>query len=65
TAMCQTCLELERYLQTEPKRLSEIFDEELDCLLMPNFMQGGDSDEELMDPLLPSLPDQPSRPLSC
>ncbi|KAF3843292.1 hypothetical protein F7725_002141 [Dissostichus mawsoni] len=58
----QTCLELERYLQTEPKRLSEIFDEELDCLLMPNFMQGGDSDEELMDPLLPSLPDQPSPP---
>ena len=25
-------------------------------------MQGGDSDEELMDPLLPSLPDQPSPP---
>uniref|UniRef100_A0A8P4K7T9 Krueppel-like factor 7 n=1 Tax=Dicentrarchus labrax TaxID=13489 RepID=A0A8P4K7T9_DICLA len=56
----QTCLELERYLQTEPKRLSELFDEELDCLLTPAFMQGGDSDEDLMDPLLPSLPDQPS-----
>lgn len=25
-------------------------------------MQGGDSDEDLMDPLLPSLPDQPSPP---
>uniref|UniRef100_A0A3B5MM07 Kruppel like factor 7b n=1 Tax=Xiphophorus couchianus TaxID=32473 RepID=A0A3B5MM07_9TELE len=37
-----TCLELERYLQTEPKRLSD--------------------DEDLMDPLLPSLPDQPSPP---
>uniref|UniRef100_A0A4W6DIE7 Krueppel-like factor 7 n=1 Tax=Lates calcarifer TaxID=8187 RepID=A0A4W6DIE7_LATCA len=58
----QTCLELERYLQTEPKRLSELFDEELDCLLTPAFMQGGDSDEDLMDPLLPSLPDQPSPP---
>ncbi|XP_043988815.1 Krueppel-like factor 7b isoform X1 [Gambusia affinis] len=57
-----TCLELERYLQTEPKRLSELFDEELDCLLTPAFMQGGDSDEDLMDPLLPSLPDQPSPP---
>uniref|UniRef100_A0A3B5MKA2 Kruppel like factor 7b n=1 Tax=Xiphophorus couchianus TaxID=32473 RepID=A0A3B5MKA2_9TELE len=42
-----TCLELERYLQTEPKRLSELFDED---------------DEDLMDPLLPSLPDQPSPP---
>uniref|UniRef100_A0A8C7Q978 Kruppel like factor 7b n=1 Tax=Oncorhynchus mykiss TaxID=8022 RepID=A0A8C7Q978_ONCMY len=58
----QTCLELERYLQTEPKRLSELFDEELDCLLTPTFMQGADSDEDLMDPLLPSLPDQPSPP---
>ncbi|KAK5605704.1 Krueppel-like factor 7 [Crenichthys baileyi] len=62
TAVCQTCLELERYLQTEPKRLSELFDEELDCLLTPAFMQGGDSDEDMMDPLLPSLPDQPSPP---
>uniref|UniRef100_G3NBR5 Kruppel like factor 7b n=1 Tax=Gasterosteus aculeatus aculeatus TaxID=481459 RepID=G3NBR5_GASAC len=58
----QTCLELERYLQTEPKRLSELFDEELDGLLTPTFMQGGDSDEDLMDPLLPSLSDQPSPP---
>uniref|UniRef100_A0A8C2KWW2 Kruppel-like factor 7b n=1 Tax=Cyprinus carpio TaxID=7962 RepID=A0A8C2KWW2_CYPCA len=57
----QTCLELERYLQTEPKRLSEIFDEELDCLLTPAFMKG-DSDEDLMDPLLPSLSDEPSPP---
>ncbi|TNN72579.1 Krueppel-like factor 7 [Liparis tanakae] len=57
-----TCLELERYLQTEPKRLSDLFDEELDVLLTPSFMQGGDSDEDLMDPLLPGLPDQPSPP---
>lgn len=52
---------MERYLQTEPKRLSELFVEELDCLLTPAFMQGSDSDD-LMDPLLPSLPDQPSPP---
>ncbi|KAA0715740.1 Krueppel-like factor 7 [Triplophysa tibetana] len=57
----QTCLELERYLQTEPKRLSELFDEELDCLLTPGFMKG-DSDEDLMDPLLPSLCDEASPP---
>ncbi|XP_026999352.1 Krueppel-like factor 7b isoform X2 [Tachysurus fulvidraco] len=57
----QTCLELERYLQTEPKRLSDLFDDDLDCLLTPGFMKG-DSDEDLMDPLLPSLSDQPSPP---
>ncbi|XP_051566359.1 Krueppel-like factor 7 [Myxocyprinus asiaticus] len=57
----QTCLELERYLQTEPKRLSELFDEELDCLLTPALMKG-DSDEDLMDPLLPSLSDESSPP---
>ncbi|TRY97100.1 hypothetical protein DNTS_027288, partial [Danionella cerebrum] len=56
-----TCLELERYLQTEPKRLSELFDEELDCLLTPSFMKV-DSDEELMDPLLPSLSDDLNPP---
>ncbi|KAG7463942.1 hypothetical protein MATL_G00182000 [Megalops atlanticus] len=54
----QTCLELERYLQTEPKRLSELFDEELDCLLTPAFLKG-DGDDDLMDPLLPSLSPPP------
>nr|XP_046176254.1 Krueppel-like factor 7 isoform X1 [Oncorhynchus gorbuscha] len=58
----QTCLELERYLQTEPKRLSDLFDEELDCLLTPAYLKE-DSEEELLDPLLPSLPDPPSPPL--
>ncbi|XP_031661867.1 Krueppel-like factor 7 isoform X1 [Oncorhynchus kisutch] len=53
----RTCLELERYLQTEPKRLSELFDEELDCLLTPAFVEGADSD--LMDPLDPLLPSPP------
>ncbi|CAB1347022.1 unnamed protein product [Coregonus sp. 'balchen'] len=65
-SLLQTCLELERYLQTEPKRLSELFDEELDCLLTPAFMQGADSDLmdplDPLDPLLPNLPDQPSPP---
>uniref|UniRef100_A0A4W5L293 Kruppel like factor 7a n=1 Tax=Hucho hucho TaxID=62062 RepID=A0A4W5L293_9TELE len=61
--MCEsTCLELERYLQTEPKRLSDLFDEELDCLLTPAYLKE-DSEEELLDPLLPSLSDPPSPPL--
>ena len=55
----QTCLELERYLQTEPKRLSEIFDEELDSLLTTSFTKD-DSEEELSDPLLPGLAEPPS-----
>ncbi|XP_072301379.1 Krueppel-like factor 7b [Eucyclogobius newberryi] len=58
----QTCLELERYLQTEPKCLSELFEDDLDCLLTPAFMHGADSDEELLDPLLPSLQEPPSPP---
>ncbi|KAJ8255226.1 hypothetical protein GJAV_G00202520 [Gymnothorax javanicus] len=56
----QTCLELERYLQTEPKRLSELFDEELDCLLTPGFLKG-EGDDDLTDPLLPSI--SPPTPL--
>ncbi|KPP67906.1 Kruppel-like factor 7b-like [Scleropages formosus] len=55
----QTCLELERYLQTEPKRFSELFDEELDDLLTPAFMKA-DSEDELSDPLLPSLAERPT-----
>ncbi|XP_077393098.1 Krueppel-like factor 7 isoform X1 [Festucalex cinctus] len=55
----QTCLELERYLQTEPRRLSELLDEDLDRLLAPALTQGGDSDEELIDPLLAGFPVQP------
>ncbi|KAK7938557.1 hypothetical protein WMY93_001883 [Mugilogobius chulae] len=58
----QTCLELERYLQTEPKCLSELLEEDLDCLLTPAFMHAADSDEELLDPLLPSLQEPPSPP---
>uniref|UniRef100_A0A672RU78 Kruppel-like factor 7a n=1 Tax=Sinocyclocheilus grahami TaxID=75366 RepID=A0A672RU78_SINGR len=60
-ALHYTCLELERYLQTEPKRLSDLFDEELDGLLTPSFMKE-DADEDLLDPLLPSLNNPPSPP---
>lgn len=57
----QTCLELERYLQTEPKRLSELFDQDLDGLLTPAYLKE-DGDEELADSLLPSLPGLPEPP---
>ncbi|XP_062861451.1 Krueppel-like factor 7b [Trichomycterus rosablanca] len=56
-ALAMTCLELERYLQTEPKRLSDFFDEDLDCLLTTGFIKE-DSDDDMMDPLLPSLSNQ-------
>ncbi|MBN3278652.1 KLF7 factor, partial [Polyodon spathula] len=49
----QTCLELERYLQTEPKKFTDPFDEDLDCLLTPSFMK-----VEVEDHLL--LSEQPS-----
>uniref|UniRef100_A0A3P8T0Y4 Krueppel-like factor 7 n=1 Tax=Amphiprion percula TaxID=161767 RepID=A0A3P8T0Y4_AMPPE len=58
----QTCLELERYLQTEPKRLSELFDQDFDGLLTPAYLKE-DGEEELSDTLLPSLPTLPE-PLS-
>ncbi|KAF7230111.1 Krueppel-like factor 7a [Nothobranchius furzeri] len=60
----QTCLELERYLQTEPKRLSELFDQDLDGLLTPAYLKE-DGEEELTDTLilsLPNLPEPPSPP---
>ncbi|KAJ8415068.1 hypothetical protein AAFF_G00007660 [Aldrovandia affinis] len=55
----QTCLELERYLQTEPRRLSDFLEEELDCLLTPAFLNADSEEDDLADPLLPRLPDQP------
>uniref|UniRef100_A0A673C726 Kruppel-like factor 7a n=1 Tax=Sphaeramia orbicularis TaxID=375764 RepID=A0A673C726_9TELE len=57
----QTCLELERYLQTEPKRLSELFDQDLDGLLTPAYLKE-DGEEDLSDSLLPSLPILPEPP---
>lgn len=59
--LLQTCLELERYLQTEPKRLSELFDQDLDGLLTPAYLKD-DGEEELTDTLLPSLPSLPEPP---
>ncbi|OCT63873.1 Krueppel-like factor 7 [Xenopus laevis] len=38
----QTCLELERYLQTEPKKMSETFGEDLDCFLNTSIAQAAD-----------------------
>lgn len=49
---------MERYLQTEPKRLSELFDQDLDGLLTPAYIKE-DGDDELTDALLPSLPSLP------
>ncbi|XP_061686736.1 Krueppel-like factor 7 [Syngnathoides biaculeatus] len=62
----QTCLELERYLQTEPKRLSELFDHDLDGLLTPAYLKD-DGEEDLADVLLPSInePRSPSRVILC
>ncbi|XP_061745211.1 Krueppel-like factor 7 [Nerophis ophidion] len=54
----QTCLELERYLQTEPKRLSELFDQDLDGLLTPAYLKE-DGEEELAD-VLPGPPSPPT-----
>nr|XP_033800965.1 Krueppel-like factor 7 isoform X1 [Geotrypetes seraphini] len=48
----QTCLELERYLQTEPKKISETFGEELDCFLNASLAQGMDSSFRRLDPIL-------------
>ncbi|MGH0132546.1 UNVERIFIED_CONTAM: hypothetical protein FKN15_067932 [Acipenser sinensis] len=52
----ETCLELERYLQTEPKKFTDPFDEDLDCLLTPSFMKV--EVEDTQDPLL--LSEQPN-----
>ncbi|XP_078085260.1 Krueppel-like factor 7 [Mustelus asterias] len=50
----QTCLELERYLQTEPKKLADPFLEELDCMLSASTGVGGEG--ELAHSLQVSLP---------
>ncbi|KAJ8253267.1 hypothetical protein GJAV_G00210910 [Gymnothorax javanicus] len=59
----QTCLELERYLQTEPRRLSDLLEEELDSLLTPTFLHTESEEDDLADPLLPRLPDLPDSAL--
>uniref|UniRef100_A0A6I8PFI3 KLF transcription factor 7 n=1 Tax=Ornithorhynchus anatinus TaxID=9258 RepID=A0A6I8PFI3_ORNAN len=48
----QTCLELERYLQTEPRRISETFGEDLDCFLHASPPPGIEESIRRLDPLL-------------
>lgn len=61
----QTCLELERYLQTEPKRLTELFDQDLEGLLTPAYLKDDEGEEEeLTHTLLPDIPSLAQQPLS-
>ncbi|XP_005996009.1 Krueppel-like factor 7b [Latimeria chalumnae] len=48
----QTCLELERYLQTEPKKFSDSFGEEVDCFQNALLDQGVGEDDTRTDPML-------------
>lgn len=48
----QTCLELERYLQTEPRRISETFGEDLDCFLRASPPPCIEDSFRRLDPLL-------------
>ncbi|MEJ1271969.1 Kruppel-like factor 7 (ubiquitous) [Cricetulus griseus] len=48
----KTCLELERYLQTEPRRISETFGEDLDCFLHASPPPCIEESFRRLDPLL-------------
>ncbi|XP_053900550.1 Krueppel-like factor 7 isoform X2 [Malaclemys terrapin pileata] len=48
----QTCLELERYLQTEPRKISENFGEDLDCFLHTSSPPGSEDSIRRLDPIL-------------
>ncbi|XP_061463784.1 Krueppel-like factor 7 isoform X2 [Rhineura floridana] len=48
----ETCLELERYLQTEPRKISESFGDDLDCFLHTSSTQGTEDSSQRLDPLL-------------
>ncbi|CAI5761889.1 Krueppel-like factor 7 [Podarcis lilfordi] len=48
----QTCLELERYLQTEPRKISESFGDDLDCFLHTASAQDTEDTIQQPDPLL-------------
>ncbi|XP_008059251.1 Krueppel-like factor 7, partial [Carlito syrichta] len=48
----KTCLELERYLQTEPRRISDTFGEDLDCFLHASPPQCVEDSLRCLDPLL-------------
>ncbi|OXB64294.1 hypothetical protein ASZ78_005946 [Callipepla squamata] len=47
-----TCLELERYLQTEPRKISESFGEELDCFLHASSAPDAEDSIRRLDPIL-------------
>ncbi|XP_060113297.1 Krueppel-like factor 7 [Heteronotia binoei] len=48
----QTCLELERYLQTEPRKISESFGEDFECFLHTSSAQSTEDNIQRLDPLL-------------
>nr|XP_009938124.1 PREDICTED: Krueppel-like factor 7 [Opisthocomus hoazin] len=48
----QTCLELERYLQTEPRMISETFGEDLDCFLHASSVPDAEDNIRRLDPIL-------------
>ncbi|XP_077686203.1 Krueppel-like factor 7 isoform X2 [Eretmochelys imbricata] len=48
----QTCLELERYLQTEPRKISENFGEDLDCFLHTSSPPGSEDSIRRLNPIL-------------
>ncbi|KAJ7408066.1 Krueppel-like factor 7 [Willisornis vidua] len=47
-----TCLELERYLQTEPRKISETFGEDLDCFLHASSAPDVEDNIRQLDPIL-------------
>lgn len=56
---------MERYLQTEPKRLTELFDQDLEGLLTPAYLKDDEGEEEeLTHTLLPGIPSLAQQPLS-
>ncbi|KAM8934520.1 Krueppel-like factor 7 isoform 1-T1 [Pelodytes ibericus] len=48
----QTCLELERYLQTEPKKMSEAFGEDIDCFINTSIAQGTECNTCKLEPIV-------------
>ena len=50
--LLQTCLELERYLQTEPRKISETFGEDLDCFLHASSAPDAEDNIRRLDPIL-------------
>ncbi|XP_043916479.1 Krueppel-like factor 7 [Protopterus annectens] len=48
----QNCLELERYLQTEPKKISDTFAEDADCCLSTSCSMIEEDMAQMVDPVL-------------